>query len=49
MEMDWVGKLKVPMAGIPAGGELHARIATFLEFQDGQIILQRDYVCYDPF
>jgi ketosteroid isomerase-like protein len=37
------------MGNIPAGGEMHARIATFLEFQDGLIVLQRDYVCYDPF
>lgn len=49
LEIDWIGKLAIPMAGIPAGGELHARIATFLEFQDGLVILQRDYVCYDPF
>lgn len=49
LEIDWLGKLAIPMAGIPAGGELHARIATFLEFQEGLVILQRDYVCYDPF
>jgi hypothetical protein len=49
LEMDWIGKVAIPVAGIPAGGEMHARIATFLEFQDGLIILQRDYVCYDPF
>jgi len=49
VEVDWIGKLAIPVAGIPAGGEMHARVAMFLEFQDGQIILQRDYVCYDPF
>jgi len=49
LEIDWLGKLAMPMAGIPAGGEIHARIATFLEFEDGLVILQRDYVCYDPF
>jgi hypothetical protein len=49
LELDWIGKLALPIAGIPAGGEMHARMATFLEFQDGLIILQRDYVCYDPF
>ena len=49
LEIDWIGKLAAPMSGIPAGGEIHARIATFLEFQDGLVILQRDYVCYDPF
>lgn len=49
LEIDWLGKLAIPMAGIPAGGEIHARIATFLEFQDGLVVLQRDYVCYDPF
>jgi len=49
LEIDWIGKLAISVAGIPAGGEMHARIATFLEFQDDLIILQRDYVCYDPF
>jgi ketosteroid isomerase-like protein len=49
LEMDWIGRVAMAVAGIPAGGEMHARIATFLEFQDGLIILQRDYVCYDPF
>ncbi len=49
VEVDWIGKLAIPVAGIPAGGEMHARVAIFLEFQDGQVILQRDYVCYDPF
>lgn len=49
LEIAWVGTLAHPMGNIPAGGEMHARIATFLEFQDGLIVLQRDYVCYDPF
>jgi ketosteroid isomerase-like protein len=49
LEMDWIGRVAMPVAGIPAGGEMHARIATFLTFEDGLIILQRDYVCYDPF
>jgi len=49
LEIDWLGRLAMPVAGIPAGGEMHARIATFLEFQDDLVILQRDYVCYDPF
>lgn len=49
LELDWVGKLAIAVAGIPAGGEMHARIASFLEFHEGLIILQRDYVCYDPF
>ena len=49
VEIDWVSRLAIPIAGIPAGGERHARIATFLQFQDDLIILQRDYVCYDPF
>jgi len=49
LEIDWLGKLAIPIAGLPPGGEMHARIATFLEFRDDLIILQRDYVCYDPF
>jgi len=49
LEIDWVGKLAVAVGAIPAGGEMHARVATFLEFQDGLITLQRDYICYDPF
>ncbi|MGZ4816533.1 MAG: nuclear transport factor 2 family protein [Terriglobales bacterium] len=49
VEIDWIGKLAITVAGIPAKGEMHARVAIFLEFQDDQIVLQRDYVCYDPF
>ena len=48
-EIDWIGRLAIPVSGIPAGGELHARIAIFLEFEDDLVVLQRDYVCYDPF
>jgi hypothetical protein len=49
VEIDWIGTLAIPVAGIPAGGEMHARVAIFLEFEGDQVILQRDYVCYDPF
>ena len=49
LEVDWLGRLAVPVSGIPAGGELHARIAMVLVFEDDLIILQRDYVCYDHF
>src|SRR3982750_3446089 len=34
LEVQWTGKLKIPIATTPAGGEMRARFALFLEFRD---------------
>jgi ketosteroid isomerase-like protein len=48
LEVQWSGKLAVPVAGLPSSGEMRARCAMFLEFRDGKIIRQRNYDCFEP-
>jgi len=48
LEIVWTGTLAIPLGGMPAGAELKAHIATILQFQDGLIITQHQYDCYDP-
>lgn len=49
VETLWTGTLAIPFGSIPAGGEMRARFAVFLEFRDGKIVRQRNYDCFDPF
>jgi SnoaL-like domain len=49
LETLWVGELAVPIGSLPAGGEMRAHFAMFLEF-DGQLIrAQRNYDCFESF
>jgi len=48
LEVDWTGTLAIPFQNIPAGGQLHAYFAMFLQFKDGKILSQRNYDCYEP-
>jgi ketosteroid isomerase-like protein len=48
LEMVWTGTLAIALGGMPEGAELKAHIATILKFQDGQIIAQHQYDCYEP-
>jgi ketosteroid isomerase-like protein len=48
LEIDWTGTLAVPFQSLPAGGEMHAHFAAFLQFKEGKIISQRNYDCYEP-
>ncbi|MEX2112417.1 MAG: nuclear transport factor 2 family protein [Pirellulales bacterium] len=48
LEILWTGVLAVPVAGLPAGAEMRAHIATFLEFAGRRIKAQRNYDCYEP-
>lgn len=48
LEVLWTGVLAVPFGSIPAGGEMRAHFAVFLDFRDGKIIGQRNYDCFDP-
>lgn len=45
LEVNWVGTLAVPYETIPAGGQMRARFAVFLQFRDGKIVAQRNYDC----
>jgi ketosteroid isomerase-like protein len=48
LEIQWSGTLAVAAVGLPAGGQMSARCAVFLEFRDGKIVRQRNYDCFDP-
>jgi ketosteroid isomerase-like protein len=48
MEVEWAGNLAVPFGSIPAGGQLKAYFAVFLEFREGKIVRQRNYDCFKP-
>lgn len=49
LETIWTAKLAVPVGQIPSGGELKAYFAQFIEFENGKIICQRTYDCFEPF
>lgn len=48
LEVKWSATLAVPVGNLPIGGEMRARFAMFIEYQDGKIIRQRNYDCFDP-
>jgi ketosteroid isomerase-like protein len=48
LEVQWTGTLAVPLGTLPAGGEMRARFAVFLEFSGDRIRRQRNYDCFDP-
>jgi ketosteroid isomerase-like protein len=48
LEVRWVGTLAVAFGSLPAGAEMRARFALFLEFRDGKIAAQRNYDCFEP-
>ncbi len=47
LEITWVGILAVPFETIPAGGQMRAHFAMFMEFHDGKIVAQRNYDCFE--
>jgi ketosteroid isomerase-like protein len=48
LEVAWVGTIEIPVGTLPAGSEMRAHFAVFLEFRNGKIIRQRNYDCFDP-
>ena len=48
LEIEWVGTLSIPFGELPAGGQMRARFAVFLEYRDGKIAAQRNYDCFEP-
>ena len=48
LEVLWTGLLAVPLGALPAGSQMRAHFAMFLDFEDGKIISQRNYDCFDP-
>lgn len=49
VEALWTGTLALPLGQIPIGGELRAHIARFFEFENGKIVQQRNYDCFEPY
>jgi len=49
LEVTWSAVLNVAIGTMPAGGEMRAHFAVFLQFQDGKIVRQHNYDCFDPF
>jgi len=47
LEVGWAGTLAVRFGSIPAGGQLKAFFAMFLEFREGKIVRQRNYDCFE--
>lgn len=47
MEVEWLGTLAVPFGSIPAGGQMKAYFAVFLEIREGRIVCQRNYDCFE--
>lgn len=48
LEVQWTGTLAIPIGSLPAGAQMRARFAVFLDFQGDKIIRQRNYDCFDP-
>ncbi|MGH7456119.1 MAG: nuclear transport factor 2 family protein [bacterium] len=48
LEVLWTGTLAIPFGSLPAGGQMRAHFAMFLEFRDGKIVPQRNYDCFEP-
>ncbi len=49
VEALWTGTLALPIGQIPIGGHMKAHFARFFEFENGKIIAQRNYDCFEPF
>jgi ketosteroid isomerase-like protein len=49
LETTWIAELAVQVGQIPAGGQMKAYFAQFIEFENGKIVRQRTYDCFEPF
>ena len=49
VEAIWTGVLAIPLGNLNPGQELKAHFAQFYEFEDGKIIQQRNYDCFEHF
>ncbi|MBK9026257.1 MAG: nuclear transport factor 2 family protein [Saprospiraceae bacterium] len=48
-EVVWRGAFAIPIGKTPAGEEIKAFFALFIEFENGKILTQRNYDCFAPF
>ena len=49
LEYTWTGYPRTPVGTVRAGEPMTARICQVIEYEDGRIIRQRNYDCFDPF
>ncbi len=49
LEYTWMGWPRTPVGAVRAGEAMRARICQVIEYEDGLIIRQRNYDCFDPF
>lgn len=49
LEVEWTGIFAVPLGQIKPGQPLKAHFALFMEFENGKIIKQRNYDCFEAF
>jgi ketosteroid isomerase-like protein len=49
VELTWSAELKVPLAKTPAGATMKANCGVFFRLQDGLIVEQHNYDCFDAF
>jgi predicted ester cyclase len=47
LEVEWTGTLAVPFGALPAGEQIKACFAMFLEFREGKMVGQRNYDCFE--
>lgn len=48
-EADWTGTLKVGLGSLKPGDTMRAHFAQFLVFENGKIVRQHTYDCFEPF
>ena len=48
VEVLWTGILAIGFGSLAAGSAMRAYSAMFFEFQDGRIVSQRNYDCFEP-
>ena len=49
LEVAWTGVLGIELSTLKKGDQMRARFAVFLEFENGKIVRQRNYDCFEPF
>jgi ketosteroid isomerase-like protein len=48
IEVLWTATLALPFSSLSAGSQMRAHSAIFFHFQDGKIVTQRNYDCFEP-
>jgi hypothetical protein len=49
LEVLWKGVFTIPIGNTKPGGDITAHCALVMEFENGKIIKQRNYDCFEPF